>query len=105
MRYHTMKIPVEFRIYFWDRSTDELRWDNDKFFITARFLEYGNFRALSWLQDNYPLWEFLPEFLNSTYARQLSRRTLNFWKVILNIESLPWETADYLKARAKFWIN
>lgn len=99
-----MKIPAEYQIFFGDRPLESLEWEKDKYYITARFLEYGNFRALNWLEENYAFREFLPEFLNSTSARQLSRRTLNFWKTILNIESLPWETGDYLKARKKSWM-
>jgi hypothetical protein len=100
-----MTIPGEFHIFFWDRSVGSLSWEKDKYYITARFLEYGNFRALNWLQENYQYRDFLREFLESTYARQLSRRTLNFWKTILNIKRLPWETEDYLKFRKKYWIS
>lgn len=100
-----MKIPTEFHTLFWDCPVEDLTWEDDKYYITARFLEYGNFRGLNWLHREYGLYDFLPEFLTTGYARQLGKRTLNFWKLILKMDNLPWETEDYRRHREKYWTH
>lgn len=100
-----MKIPKKFHSLLWDTDILQLNWEQDKYYLTVRFLEYGDTLALKWLKNNYPLIEFLPEFLNTSYARNLSNHTINYWKVLLNIRKLPWETEEYLTNRKKFWID
>lgn len=100
-----MNIPPDFQMIFWDRPAETLEWEKDKFYITARALEYGNFPILNWFHEKCQLYDFIPTFLKTSYARQLSLRTVNFWKTIYNIKKLPWETTDYLKNRKQFWIH
>jgi hypothetical protein len=100
-----MRIPKEYHTYFWDTDIEKLNWERDKYYITVRFLEYGDFSALRWLQKKFDFEDFLPQLLKSSYARNLSKRILNYWKIILDIERLPWETEEYQKNRERYWIQ
>lgn len=66
-------------------------------FLIARLLEEGEGTDLAWLTSVVPLDE-LREWARSHGCRQLSRRSLRFWNLVLDVESGP-EPGDELWPR------
>jgi hypothetical protein len=54
-------------------------------FLIARLLEEGDSADLAWLTSVVPLGE-LREWVRSCGCRQLSRRSLRFWSLVLDVE-------------------
>lgn len=100
-----MRIPKKFQKYFWDAPVETLQWQEHKYFIISRFLNRGSMEALRWLERNYHFMASMPDFLSSTHARKLTKRTINFWKQYFGMEELPWETATYKRLRESCWID
>lgn len=99
-----MQIPKNYRHIFWDVSTSTLKWEKHKYFVIARFLNFGTLEALTWLEKKYRFMSEMPAFLVTTHARKLDKKTLNFWKLYFDLDELPWETPTYKRLRKKFWI-
>jgi hypothetical protein len=100
-----MDIPQRFHKLFWDVSPANLQWQEHKYFIIARFLNFGTIEALQWLEQRYRFMAEMPALLNSTHARKLDKKTLNFWKQYFDLNELPWETETYKRLRKKFWVD
>ena len=66
-------------------------------FLIARLLEEGERTDLSWLTSTVPVVE-LREWVRTRGNRQLSRRSLRFWTLVLGVESGP-EPGDELWQR------
>ena len=100
-----MNIPEEYHKLFWDVPVEKLEWPQHKYFIMARFLNWGTMSALRWLQQEHHFMADVPDFMRSTHARKLDKRTLNFWKMYFGLEQLPWETETYRRLRKNSWID
>lgn len=100
-----MKIPKPYQKIFWDVPCSDLHWQQHKYFVIARFLSYGSMAALQWLENHHHFLSEMPEFLASTHARRLDKKTLNFWKMYYGIEQLSWETPTYKRLRQGSWID
>lgn len=100
-----MKMPKPFTKLFWDVPCRELHWETHKYFIMARFLNFGTMEALRWLEANHRFLDEMPDFLVSTHARKLDKKTLSFWKKYCGVEQLPWETPTYKKLRESSWVD
>ncbi len=99
-----MKIPSRWQNLFWDTPHDKLEWEKHKYFIIARFLNFGTMEALQWLEAEHQFLAEMPVFLASTHARKLDKKTLNFWKIYFGLERLPWEAPEYKRLRSKTWV-
>jgi hypothetical protein len=55
-------------------------------FLIARLLEEGESADLTWLTSTVPVDE-LREWVRARGNRQLSRRSLRFWTLVLGVES------------------
>lgn len=75
------KSPPNFlKRYFWE--IDFNAFDPKEFpeYTIERLLEYGDGKAIRWLRTNFPNKQIKKVISTS---RQLSKRTVNFWKIIL----------------------
>ena len=66
-------------------------------FLIARLLEEGESTDLAWLTSTIPV-EELRQWVRTRGGRQLSRRSLGFWSLVLGVESGP-EPGDELWQR------
>jgi len=68
------------RKYFWDVDFKKMNLKDRTFFVIERILEMGDKKATSWMFKNYGGNE-ITNVLNS--SRRLSKRSQNYWKLIL----------------------
>jgi hypothetical protein len=77
---HTLKLPGEFKKYFWDVAFDELTIEKYPRFIAERILNYGDMNGIKWLLS----WadkHFIRILIEN--SRNLNAKTKNFWQIIL----------------------
>jgi len=74
-------LPASFRKYFWDCSFKELSLEKHSSFIASRILNFGDWKAVSWLHAHggQPLIRHAVQ-----KKRHLSAKTVNFWDVMLH---------------------
>ncbi len=75
-------LPSTFKSYFWDVKFDDLDLKKNPEFILKRIIDRGNTQALRWAQNYFSQNDIKKLILSS---RDLSRKTANFWSIILNI--------------------
>ncbi len=75
-----LKVPLSFKKYFWDCNIHEITWASFPFFIAERIMQYGNNESIEWLLNVIEI-DFLEFVLKN--SRNLDKKTLNFWKNIL----------------------
>jgi len=77
-----IKIPREFKKYFWDIDLSAADPKKQGVYILERLLEYGDSRAIKWLKDFYGL-----KLIKGVVAksRKLSPKTVNYWRLVLGM--------------------
>lgn len=71
-------------------------------FVLERVLEYGSLAAVRWALQVYGT-ERIKGFLRNRGVRTLSRKTLSFWTLLLNLEGdACFERSSLSRSRA-FW--
>ncbi|HIE53138.1 MAG TPA: hypothetical protein EYP85_15410 [Armatimonadetes bacterium] len=75
-------IPESLHRYFWDVKAETLDADRYAQFVMERLLEYGDEEALRWLYKRFGR-QRIREVV--CHSRRLSRRTANFWRLLLDI--------------------
>lgn len=75
-----MKLPTELRHYFWDIDTTRLNVRKYPVYVMVRLLEFGDEGALRWLRQTFGD-DAIAQVVRT--SRQLSRRTANFWRLML----------------------
>ena len=70
--------------------------------VLERVLEYGSLASVRWALDAYGP-DRVREFLRARGARTLSRKTLSFWKMLLDLESEPCFETSSLRRSRSFW--
>ena len=78
-----IKLPKFLHRYFWDNDNEKLQTQNDQKYIIERILDLGDEKAIKWLFDNYDRQTISQIVLDN---RQLSKKSLNYWLTILNLE-------------------
>ena len=96
------KLPAFLKKYFWDAEFDQVDLNKNRIYVLKRLLEYGNLKAIRWLRKYFKTSE-IKQTISS--ARGFSRKTANFWAVLLDI---PRENILCLKKRSSkapkiFW--
>lgn len=76
------KLPEELHKYFWDTDPTKLNLRRHRRFIIERVLEFGDEKAVRWLRQTFGD-EAIKEVV--CRSRRISKRTANFWRLILNI--------------------
>ena len=77
-------IPQNFKKYFWDTDFNSLNIEKHKKYIIERILEWGEDEAVKWLNNVFKKDEIINTLKTS---RTISRKSLNFWNLIINAES------------------
>ena len=95
-------LPKFLEEYFWDVDFAQVDLDKNRIYILKRLLEYGNMKAIRWLRKIFKTSEIRETICS---ARGFSRKTANFWAVLLDI---PRENILCLKKRSSkapkiFW--
>lgn len=95
-------LPKFLEKYFWDVEFKKLNFEENKYFITERLLEYGDTRALSWLL-NHVKKETIRNILFT--KRGLSPKSANFWAIFFNLprNKVLCLKKSYLKMRKSHW--
>ena len=75
-------IPRFLKKYFWDVEFSKLDKKNHSQFIIERILEYGDRRAVKWMEGNFKLNKIKEVICQS---KNLSLRSANFWQFIFNL--------------------
>jgi len=73
-----IRLPREFKKYFWDVDFKKLSLKKYSDFILARVMKYGDFKAFRWLLQ-FPKSKILK--IIRTY-RDLDAKTKNFWSLV-----------------------
>ena len=71
-------------------------------FILERVLEYGSLATVRWALDTYGA-ERLKAFLRTRGRRTLSRKTLSFWTILLDLDAEPCFERSSLERSRPFW--
>ena len=74
------ELPGLLRSFFWDVDFRTLSIDGSSYFIISRLMEHGDEAAMSFLLKTYSR-EIMIGVLRT--SRVLSRKSRNFWKIIL----------------------
>jgi hypothetical protein len=100
MKLGSTKIPATLVPYFQEYDFETLSPESDADLIIGRVLEHGNRAELRWLFETYPKAR-IKEFVRENGFRALTRRSFNFWRLILrvgNYKQPPW-----LKTKSPIW--
>ena len=97
-----VKLPAALRPLFWDCRLETLDSDAHAPLVLERVLEYGSLTSVRWALDTYGP-DRIREFLRTRGVRTLSRKTLSFWKVLLDLEGEPCFKESSLRRSRPFW--
>ena len=79
-----MEIPAFLHIYFWDVDPATLTLAHDGKYIIERILEWGDERAVAWLNEHFSEDERKAVVQGS---RRLSSKSRNYWGLIYHLWS------------------
>jgi hypothetical protein len=96
------KIPQEWHQYFWEVDPEKVDLDENAHYVMGRVLEWGNLDAVRKLRRYYGDAR-LKEFLLSTSSRVLSKKTMRFWQVILNLSPEECERISSIRGKNRLW--
>lgn len=71
-------------------------------FVLERILEYGSLAAVRWALNTYGIGR-VKEFLRNRGVRTLSRKTLSFWTLLLDLEGEECFERSSLNRNRPFW--
>ena len=97
-----VKLPATLHPLFWDCRPESLDSDAHAPLVLERVLEYGSLASVRWALEAYGP-DRIREFLRTRGARTLSRKTLSFWKVLLDLEGESCFEASSLRRSRPFW--
>jgi hypothetical protein len=83
------KIPTEFRSLFWEVDVNNINLEAHANYVIERFLEYGTWEGIRWLRTIYADDQLIC-FIKEKSFRLRSPKTLNFWRLMLNIPENEW---------------
>lgn len=96
------QVPIRLRRYFPDARWEDVDPEIHSHAFMERILEYGTREDVKWLLATYRS-EEIRDFIRQKGARRLSKRSLNFWCLVLDVRDVkphPWPfTADALWGR------
>jgi len=97
-----VKLPVALHPLFWDCRPESIDSDAHAPLVLERVLEYGSLHSVRWALDAYGP-DRIRGFLCTRGARTLSRKTLSFWTMLLDLEGEPCFEASSLRGSRPFW--
>jgi hypothetical protein len=98
----SVKLPASVHRLLWDCPPESVDPDRHAALVLERVLEYGSLATVRWALDAYGP-DRIRQFLRARGARTLSRKTLSFWKVLLDLESDPCFETSSLRHSRPFW--
>src|SRR5947209_16049270 len=81
-------LPIFLQPLFWEYDFRRLKWDRDQYLITGRILVAGGSKAVRWLRSRIGD-DGLRDWFRVSHGRELSRRQLRYWEVLLDLPK--WE--------------
>lgn len=93
-----IKLPKFLHRYFWESDVEELKTKDSEKYIVERLLDRGDEKAIKWLFDNYDRQAISRVVLGN---RQLSKKSLNYWLTILNLEK--WKPKLLAQKQKAIW--
>ncbi len=87
---------------FWDVDPTTLDRERHADFIMERMLEYGTWEGIQWLRITYGD-ERIRDYLLRRGHRVLSNKTLNFWKIMLDLGGEECLQTSSLRSSRVFW--
>lgn len=96
------KIPKFLKRYFWDVDFEKLDVEKYRFYVIRRILDYGDEKAMHWLDNNFTRNEQIKALCST---RDISPRSANFWALILGVSKRRVKCLQkrYLAIRKQFW--
>ena len=76
-------LPAFLKSIFWSWDFSKLKKNVHKKTIIRQIMEFGSFRDVAWMFDNYSKEEIL-NILKNFRTGDLSKKSRNFWNIILN---------------------
>ncbi|MEW5799308.1 MAG: hypothetical protein AB1728_09900 [Bacteroidota bacterium] len=92
----------EHRSLFWDVDPEKIDLERNANYVIERFLEYGTLEGVRWLRKLYGD-ERIKHYILQRGYKTLSNKTLNFWKLLLNLEREECLQPSSLKSSRKYW--
>lgn len=98
------RIPDNLQRYFWDTTREAINLQRHRRYVIERLLEFGDEHAIRWARQTYGDGAIKQVVCRS---RNLSRRTCNFWRLILKIpkENIACLSKRSARARKPYWRN
>lgn len=76
-------LPEFLRQYFWDVRFEDVDIEKNPRFILKRIIDRGDTKALMWAKERFSV-DDIRDLVMTT--RDISRKTANFWSLILDID-------------------
>jgi len=95
-------LPQSLRPYFWDVDFAELDYKKYPSFVLGRILEYGDKRAINWMQKHFSKGDIVGVL---SRLRTVSPKSANFWALIYGIDrkKILCLQKHYLQMRKRHW--
>ncbi len=95
-------LPQFLKPYFWDVDFAKLDYKKSPRFVLGRILEYGDKRAISWMQRNFGKSDIAGVL---SRLRAVSPKSANFWALIYGIDrkKILCLQKHYLQMRKRHW--
>ena len=77
------QLPEFLRPYFWDVAFEKVNIQQNPKFVLKRIIDRGDTKAFLWAMERFNTQD-IQELITS--SRDLSRKTANFWALVLNID-------------------
>lgn len=78
------KVPKGFAYLFWDTDVSQIDVRRNARYIIEKVLEFGDLKALDWIQRLYPTRKIIETCEGS---RKISEKSMNFWRTWFDIAS------------------
>lgn len=97
-----MNLPPDLHRLFWDCRPESIDTEAQAPFVLERTLEYGSLAAVRWALNTYGIGR-VKEFLRDRGVRTLSRKSLSFWTLLLDLEGEACFERSSLNRNRPFW--
>jgi hypothetical protein len=95
-------LPPDLHRLFWDCRPESVEREGHAPFVLERILEYGSLADVRWALRTYGT-ERVKDFLRERGVRTLSRKTLSFWTLVLDLEGEACFERSSLSRSRPFW--
>ena len=95
-------LPIFLKKYFWEANFKDISIKKNDSYVISRILEHGDEKATRWLFENFKKSDIKKTL---TEKRGMSRRSSNYWGLILNIpqKQMPCFQTQSKNKQQKTW--